>query len=130
MTPTFSGSANIAMKIPHSDYAATLAFYRDTLGLPVVKEDASSTPTVSETYKVQFGPITLWLDRVETYSQTDLWLEVHTDDVDAATARLDKAGITTCDEIEPFVGDSGTHWIKNPAGVVHHLASSSAAPAS
>jgi catechol 2,3-dioxygenase-like lactoylglutathione lyase family enzyme len=128
MTPTFNGSANVAMKIPHADYDATLTFYRDVLGLPVVKEDASGTPTVSETHAVKFGPMTLWLDRVDTYSQTDLWLELHTDDVDAATAKLGATGIATCDEIEPFTDDASrrSHWIKIPAGVVHHLASRSA----
>jgi catechol 2,3-dioxygenase-like lactoylglutathione lyase family enzyme len=122
-TPSFAGSVNIAMKIPRADYDATVAFYRDTLGLPVTTADASSTPTVSATHAVQFGPNTLWLDRVDTYSQPDIWLEVHTDDLDSATHRLANDGIGTCDEIEPIVGAPfRSHWIKNPAGVVHHLA--------
>jgi catechol 2,3-dioxygenase-like lactoylglutathione lyase family enzyme len=111
------------MKIPKAQYDATVAFYRDTLGLAVTKEDASDTPTVEATHKVEFGPITLWLDRDDTYSQTDLWLQVHTDELDTATTRLAETGITPCDELEPFDGvEFRSHWIKNPAGVVHLLA--------
>ena len=119
--PTFAGGVNIAMKIPRADYDATVAFYRDTLGL-TVKEEAPSAPTVARSHTVGFGPTTLWLDQVDNYSQRDVWLEVVTTDLDAATRRLADAGVTPCDEVEPLE-DVGfrSHWIKNPAGVVHLL---------
>lgn len=123
--PEFTAGLNIAMKIPKAQYEATVAFYRDTLGFEVKEDDVSYAPTVSRTHSVRFGPNTLWLDCVDTYSQPDLWLQLHTDDLDAATGKLAGIGIRPCDEVEPLENlDSRTHWIKNPAGVVHLLAES------
>ena len=34
--PQFSGGANIAIKCPSHTYEQTVAFYRDTLGLPLM----------------------------------------------------------------------------------------------
>jgi predicted enzyme related to lactoylglutathione lyase len=122
-TPKLHGGVNIAMKIPRADYEATVAFYRDTLGLEVTEQEETGAPTISRTHTVRFGPNTLWLDRVDGYSRSDVWLELRTDDLEAATTRLAEAGTDTCDEVEPF-DDPGmrAHWIKNPAGVVHLLA--------
>lgn len=118
---TFRGSINIAMKIPTADYDATVAFYRDVLGLPV-EEDKADQDTVAQVHKVRFGPCTLWLDRIDTYARSDLWLQVRTPDLDAAIDKLEGAGIATCDEIEPLEAGFRGHWIKNPAGVVHLVA--------
>lgn len=123
--PEFTAGLNIAMKIPKAQYEATVAFYRDTLGFDVKEEDVSYAPTVSRTHSVRFGPNTLWLDRVDNYSRPDLWLQLHTDDLDAATSRLADVGVHPCDEVEPLEGlDARFHWIKNPAGIVHLLAES------
>ncbi|MFI6284629.1 VOC family protein [Streptomyces sp. NPDC051018] len=120
--PEFTPGLNIAMKIPKAQYEATVAFYRDTLGFDVKEDDASNAPTVSRTHSVRFGPITLWLDCVDAYSRHDLWLQVHTDDLDAAREKLAGIGIHPCDEVEPLVNlDTRTHWVKNPTGVVHLL---------
>lgn len=123
--PAFTAGLNIAMKIPKAHYEATVAFYRDTLGFDVKEDDVSYAPTVSRTHSVRFGPNTLWLDCVDNYSRPDLWLQLHTDDLEAAARSLADIGIHPCDEVEPLVGlDRRTHWIKNPAGVVHLLAES------
>jgi catechol 2,3-dioxygenase-like lactoylglutathione lyase family enzyme len=123
--PEFTAGLNIAMKIPKAQYEATVAFYRDTLGFDVREDDVSYAPTVSRTHAVRFGPATLWLDCVDTCSRSDLWLQLHTDDLDAATARLAGSGIHPCDEVEPLENPgSRTHWIRNPAGIVHLLAES------
>lgn len=123
--PEFTAGLNIAMKIPKAQYDATVSFYRDTLGFDVKEEDVSYAPTVSRTHAVRFGPNTLWLDRVDNYSQPDLWLQLHTDDLDAAASELAGVGIHPCDEVEPLENtDSRTHWIRNPAGVIHLLAES------
>ena len=37
--PQFSGGANIAIKCPSHTYEQTVAFYRDTLGLTVTKQN-------------------------------------------------------------------------------------------
>jgi catechol 2,3-dioxygenase-like lactoylglutathione lyase family enzyme len=122
-TPEFNGGVNIAMKIPRAEYEPTVAFYREALGLEVTEEAETGAPSVSRTHTVRFGPNTLWLDCVDNYSRPDVWLELRTDDLEAATAQLAEAGIGTCDEVEVFA-DPGTraHWIKNPAGIVHLLA--------
>ncbi|MFF0449582.1 VOC family protein [Streptomyces sp. NPDC004609] len=123
--PEFTAGLNIAMKIPKAQYESTVAFYRDTLGFEVEEDDASNAPTVSRTHSVRFGPNTLWLDCVDNYSRSDLWLQIHTDDLDAATGKLAGTGIHPCDEVEPLENtESRTHWIKNPAGVVHLLVES------
>ncbi|MGV9775166.1 VOC family protein [Streptosporangium sp. NPDC003464] len=123
--PEFTAGLNIAMKIPKAQYEATVAFYRDILGFDVKEDDVSYAPTVSRTHSVRFGPNTLWLDCVDNYSRSDLWLQLHTDDLDAAAAKPADSGIHPCDEVEPLESlDSRTHWIKNPAGVVHLLAGS------
>ena len=51
---------------------------------------------------MRFGPNTLWLDCVDNYSQPDLWLQLHTDDLDAAASKLADIGIHPCDEVEPL----------------------------
>ncbi|MFI6291424.1 VOC family protein [Nonomuraea sp. NPDC050790] len=123
--PAFTAGLNIAMKIPKAQYEATVAFYRDTLGFEVKEEDVGYAPTVSATHAVKFGPNTLWLDRVDNYSSPDLWLQLGTDDLDAATEELAAIGVHPIDEVEPLENlGSRTHWIKNPAGIVHLLAES------
>ncbi|NYJ03628.1 putative enzyme related to lactoylglutathione lyase [Nocardioides thalensis] len=118
--PGFSGSVNIAMKIPRAQYDATVAFYRDVLDLPVTDVSDSAIATgVSRSHRCEFGPNTLWLDEVENYSRSDLWLQVDTDDIAAAMDRLAAAGVTPQDELEPLPDTARAHWITNPAGIVH-----------
>ncbi|BCJ62512.1 VOC family protein [Micromonospora endophytica] len=109
--PTFTGGTNIALKIPKFRFEATVAFYRDTLKLPYLGEFRGAQ-------RFQFGPVRLWLDQVDNYSQTDVWLEVNTDDPDAAAAYLAESGVPVRDEIEA-VEFMTAHWISDPAGVVH-----------
>jgi hypothetical protein len=120
--PNFTAGLNLAMKVPLQDYEATVAFYRDILRFEV-EEEAIDAPTVSRTHKVSFGPNTLWLDCVDNYSHAELWLELGTDDLDAATRAMADAGIHPCDEVEPLnEPELKSHWIKNQAGIVHLLA--------
>lgn len=119
----FEGSINIAMKIPTDRFEATVAFYRDVLGLPA--EDVTGTEIasgVTRSVGVEFGPCRLWLDEVPNYSRSDVWLELATDDLPAAMERLAAAGITARDELEPLPDAMRAHWIANPAGVVHLVA--------
>ncbi|QGG95135.1 VOC family protein [Actinomarinicola tropica] len=122
-SPTFTPGTNLAMKIPRATYDRTVAFYRDVLGFEVAEVVDSGAPTVSASHTVRFGAVTLWLDRVDNYTGPELWLEVRTDDLAAARGRLAEAGIEPCDEVEPLEGQGETsHWIANPAGVIHLLA--------
>lgn len=113
MSTKFTGGINIAIKIPKSKYEDTVTFYRNTLKL-AVEEKAITNPTVSRTHEVKFGANILWLDCVDNYTHSEVWLDLKTDDVEAATEYLKSHGIDTCDEIENIPKD--THWIMDPAG--------------
>ena len=76
-SPHFSGGANIAIKCPYHTYEQTIAFYRDTLGLPLLEEEP-------EGCIFQFGPVRLWVDRVPNLSHPDIWLELETNDTESA----------------------------------------------
>lgn len=108
----FRPGRNIAMKLPERCYAETLAFYRDTLRLPVLEVRADGAV-------IDFGGVRLHLDRLPRQSQPDVWLEVEADDLDAADAALREAGVTRCDEVEPLPDGFAGFWIASPAGVVH-----------
>ena len=118
MTAKFEGGINIAIKIPKSKYEETVAFYRDILKLPVA-EKTIDNPTVSRTHEVKFGNNIVWLDCVDNYTHSEVWLEIRTDNVNAATEYLKSKGINTCDELEKIPED--LHWIMDPAGTVFIL---------
>ena len=113
--PKFTGGANIALKIPKFRFEETFKFYRDTLRLPYLGESRGA-------HRFQFGPICLWLDLVENYSQTDVWLELYTDDPERAADYLADSGVPIRDELEPLDGLTG-HWLSDPAGVIHLICS-------
>lgn len=98
---------NIAIKVPSHAWEETVAYYRDRVGLTVTRELKASMAFA-------FGPITLWIDRVPHQSQVDIWLELFSDDPDAALARL---GSPERDGLEPLEGVEG-HWTSDPAGTV------------
>jgi catechol 2,3-dioxygenase-like lactoylglutathione lyase family enzyme len=110
--PQFSGGANIAIKCPHHTYDQTIAFYRDTLGLPLIEE----TP---EGCIFQFGPNRLWIDKVPNLSHPDVWLEIETNDTEAAAAYLRVHSVPRRDEVEQLREDFNGFWISDPAGVIH-----------
>jgi predicted enzyme related to lactoylglutathione lyase len=119
MTNKFSGGINIAIKIPKRKYDETVAFYRDILNLSV-EEKPINIPTVTRTHEVKFGPNTVWLDCVDNYTHSEVWLELRTPDVASAATYLESKGINTCDEIEEIPKDM--HWIMDPAGTVFIVA--------
>ena len=110
--PHFSGGANIAIKCPSHTYEQTLAFYRDTLGLPLIEEEDDGCI-------FQFGPNRLWIDRVPNLSHPDIWLELETNDTEAAASYLKINGIPRRDEVEQLREDFDGFWISDPAGVIH-----------
>ena len=118
MSVKFSGGINIAIKIPKQKYQLTVSFYRDILKLKV-EEKPITNPTVSKTHEVNFGPNTVWLDCVDNYTHSEVWLELKTPDVQDATSYLESKGVQTCDEIEEIPKDM--HWIMDPAGTVFIL---------
>lgn len=110
--PHFSGGQNIAMKVPSHLFESTVAFYRDGLRLPVL--ESAETSVVFE-----FGTQKLWVDRVDHLSQAEVWLELVTGDVSAASSQLAEQGVSRRDEIEALPEGFEGFWIANPAQVIH-----------
>ncbi|WP_149193645.1 VOC family protein [Luteimonas suaedae] len=110
--PSIKGGRNIAMKVPPHAWDATVAFYRDVLGLKPITGHA---PEIG----FEFGANQLWIDRVPALSQSEIWLQVTTDDIDATRARLEAADIVRCDDIEPLGESARSFWILSPASIVH-----------
>lgn len=98
---------NIAIKVPAYSLEATVAFYRDRVGLETVR-------TLEESVAFHFGEMTLWIDRVPRQSQVDVWLELFAEDPDQALEALESP---ERDELEPLTGGTG-HWTSDPAGTV------------
>ncbi|WIJ23411.1 SRPBCC domain-containing protein [Devosia sp. RR2S18] len=98
---------NIAIKVPLHRWEDTVSFYRDRVGLEVVK-------TLDDSIGLRFGEMTFWIDRVPHQSQVDVWLELFSDDPDAALATLKSP---QRDELEALTGVVG-HWTSDPAGTV------------
>lgn len=122
MRPMFQGGFDIAMKLPKAQYDRTVAFYRDVLGMEVVEESGEGVDgAVARSGSVQFGPVKLWLDRVDNYAQAQVWLELFTDDVELAARHLAEHGVHPQDELEPLPAGLAAHWITNPAGIPHIL---------
>lgn len=112
MAAKFAGGKNIAMKVPPHQYDATVAFYRDILGLTQIDGPAG------DSVGFEFGSNNLWIDRVPAMSQAELWLEIVTDDTAEAAEALEKANVVRCDEIEDL-GKLDGFWVSNPAAVIH-----------
>lgn len=118
MNIKFEAGINIALKIPKSKYDETVLFYRDVLKLEV-EEKPIENPTVSKTHKVKFGGNILWLDCVDNYTHSEIWLQLTADKVEEAVNYLDSNGIKTCDELEEL--PKNMHWVQDPAGTVFNL---------
>jgi hypothetical protein len=105
-----SGGRNIAMKVPSHQFQSTVDAYR-ALGLPVLFEDDSMVT-------FEYGPIKLHVDRSDSFSQAELWLEFLSDDLGNAEIALQKAGFDRRDEIENLAGHRG-FWVSSPASIIH-----------
>lgn len=116
MKPDFKPGRNMAMKVPAHEYDKTVAFYRDVLGFELIPLDNDET---TNTIRFKFGDKVLWIDRVETVSQSEIWLEVVTDDVDAAAEYFQESDVTRCDEIEPLPEGFNGFWISSSANIIH-----------
>ena len=110
--PGFTGGADVAIKTPPRLYQATVEFYRETLGLPVIEAGSHSTV-------FRFGPIRLWVDYSDAVTATETWLEVRTDDPAAAARHLERHDVQRCDAVEKLPEGFPGFWIRSPAGQVH-----------
>ncbi len=119
MKPEFRAGRNIAMKVPPHEYTPTIAFYRDILGFALIPGGAASS---TESVRFAFGDQILWIDRAPGLSQAEIWLEIVTDDPDAAAAHLARNHCVRRDEIEPLPEGFKGFWIASPANVIHLVA--------
>ncbi|SCB59397.1 hypothetical protein GA0061105_10783 [Rhizobium aethiopicum] len=110
MSDLIWGGVDVAMKVPPHQYDATVSFYRDVVQLKEIEGGDIS---------FELGPIRLWIDKVPTMSQAELWLEFMTPDFNRAAAHLARADVPRCDPIERLPSDVRGGWILNPAGIVH-----------
>lgn len=110
--PLFRAGRNLSLKLPVDRLEETVTFYRDVLGLPV-------HTTGRGAYWVEFGAVRLWLDPAPHRALPELWLELVTDDLDAAARHLARHGVPRRDAVEPLPEGFAGFWISNPAGVVH-----------
>jgi hypothetical protein len=78
----FRPGDNIALKVPSDEFAGTVGFYRDVLGLRVLEEDSGGSVIFD------FGGKRLWNDPMPQFSQAEIWLEVITSDLDEAARHL------------------------------------------
>jgi hypothetical protein len=67
----------------------------------------------------EFGANQLWIDRVPGLSQAEVWLEVITNDIAAASEHLNTNNVVRRDEIEPLDEGFQAFWISNPASIIH-----------
>jgi len=112
MTKTIEGGINIAMKVPTHQYEATVAFYRDTLGLKPITDKPDVIGFVH-------GPNQLWIDEAKGHSQAEVWLELFTPNFPKAAEQLTADGVMRNDAIEDLGEGFRGGWFFNPAGIVH-----------
>jgi catechol 2,3-dioxygenase-like lactoylglutathione lyase family enzyme len=114
MSARIQGGINVAMKVPPHQYEATIAFYRDVVGLKPVENKA---PAIG----FEFGPNRLWIDQAPGMSQAEVWLELYTEDFPGAASQLAKAGVVRCDSVEALPDGFKGGFVTNPANIVHML---------
>lgn len=115
----FEPGQNIAMKIPAHEYEDTVRFYRQVLRFKeITGSGAHDTP------KFEFGDKVLWLDRMAGLSQSEIWLEVITNNIDEAAEYLKEQGCHRRDEIEPLPDGFKAFWVSSPSNIIHLVSSS------
>ena len=118
MKPKIRPGRNIALKIPPHQYNETVAFYRDILQLPQL-------PSEDKSIGFDFDGKHLWLDKVNTISHAEMWLEICADDLDQAARYFESAGVIRRDEIEQLPPLFKGFWIASPSGQIHLVSNGS-----
>ena len=108
----FAGGRNIALKLPPHELNDAVRFYGEVLGL---KQLNDYLPSIV----FEYGANLLWLDRVDTMTQAELWLELRAPDTAAAAAHLDRHGVTRCDAVEALPEGFDGFWISGPGNIIH-----------
>jgi catechol 2,3-dioxygenase-like lactoylglutathione lyase family enzyme len=121
MKPTFTPGDNIAIKVPAHEYTATVAFYRDVLGLAIVEQREE---VFGDSTAFDFGGKCLWIDCVDSISQAEIWLEVGSDNLAEAEQYLAEQQVRRCDAVEELPAGFDGFWIASPSNIVHLVAES------
>jgi len=119
--PKYTPGRNISMKVPPHEFKETVAFYRDVLGFEEISGSVSGS---DKSVRFRFGDKILWIDCVPAMSQAEIWLEIETDDVEAASAHLELNRVVRCDGIEPLHESFKGFWLSSPANIIHLVTSS------
>ncbi|MGJ3257598.1 MAG: hypothetical protein ACFE0K_14895 [Alcanivorax sp.] len=110
----FQPGRNIAMKVPSHEHKATVRFYRDVLRL---KDISGSSP--GDTPKFEFGDKVLWLDCEPGLSQSEIWLEIVTNNIGQASEYFREQGSQRRDDIEDLPEGFQAFWIASPSNIIH-----------
>ena len=116
MKPNFKPGDNIAIKVPPHQFDATVAFYRDVLGLEQLDQ---SYQDQYENVAFKFGDKNLWIDKISTTSQAEIWLEIKADDIEHAAEYFQNHNAVRRDEIEPLPENFKGFWIASPSDIIH-----------
>jgi len=116
MRPVFTPGGNIALKVPAHEYEQTVHFYAAVLGfakrtINPVDDNASVV--------FAFGDKNLWIDRVDSISQAEVWLELCAPDVALAQQYLRDQGCAIRNEIEPLPDNINGFWVSSPCNIIH-----------
>lgn len=116
MKPEFKPGKNIAIKTPEHEYAAVVEFYRDVLGF---EQLAGSDSDPMESVCFKYGDKSLWVDKIPTISQSEIWLEIEASDIQAAQDYLQEKGCSIRNEIERLPAAVKGFWLSSPANIIH-----------
>lgn len=118
---TLEGVAFLGMRIADpAVYAATVALYRDTLGLPVTREDGRRSTRFmlgDGTSLHVYGPD----DEDHVDFGERLCVGYRVADVAATLARLRAAGIELLDDLPQSDGEEAWCHIRTPDGAIHEI---------
>ncbi len=114
--PNFEPGDNIAIKVPSHQYDRTVLFYKDVLGLEIV---SAGSQEPQERMAFKFGNQNLWINCAPETSQSELWLEVKTDNIEKAAEYFNHHQAVRYDDIEPLARELKGFWISSPANIFH-----------
>lgn len=114
MEPQFKPGKNIAIKVPPEQFEQTVFFYEDILGYQQIN---ASSPDQRESVTFKYGDKHLWIDKVSSLSQAEIWLEIITDDIEQAVQYFENYKVVKKDEIEHLPDDFKGFWISSPSKI-------------
>jgi hypothetical protein len=113
--PNYKTGRNVAIKIPAHEYESTLHFYREVLSL----QEIGKANKPGEKPRFRMGEKVLWLDCVASLSQTETWLEILSDDLEATVKYFEEQGCARQDHHSPLPDGGKGFWLSNPSNIIH-----------